>query len=184
MYIRIGRYPDEGEQEVDVVIHNYDTWSMDYTLAHVVLPMLKQLKETKHGAPNVDAEDVPEKLRPSEEWIKRYNRDGETDPYFFKRWDWILDEMIFAFETKVGEFENWEEQFRDTSEVPNYESVGVGSAQLRLFPDEDGSTEDYELYEMKFSGNSKTDWDGRKKFQERISNGFRLFGKYYECLWD
>jgi hypothetical protein len=23
-----------------------------------------------------------------------------------------------------------------------------------------------------------------KKEQERISNGFRLFGKYYEALWD
>jgi len=23
-----------------------------------------------------------------------------------------------------------------------------------------------------------------EKEQARISNGFRLFGKYYECLWD
>jgi len=23
-----------------------------------------------------------------------------------------------------------------------------------------------------------------KKEQQRISNGFRLFGKYYEALWD
>ena len=28
------------------------------------------------------------------------------------------------------------------------------------------------------------DWEGRKAYQERISNGFRLFGKYYENLWD
>ena len=30
------------------------------------------------------------------------------------------------------------------------------------------------------------DWDmeGMKAEQERISNGFRLFGKYYESLWD
>jgi hypothetical protein len=149
-----------------------------------VLPMLKQLKAEKHGAPNVDVEDVPQKLWPSCEEVLAYEKDGSTDDKFFERWDWIMDEMIFAFETKVGELSDWEEQFHDTSELPNYESVGVGSAQLRLFPDEDGATEDYEWYELKFSGNSKTDWDGRKKFQERISNGFRLFGKYYENLWD
>ena len=28
------------------------------------------------------------------------------------------------------------------------------------------------------------DDEGRKKHQERMSNGFRLFGKYYEALWD
>ena len=28
------------------------------------------------------------------------------------------------------------------------------------------------------------DNEGRKKHQERMSNGFRLFGKYYETLWD
>ena len=28
------------------------------------------------------------------------------------------------------------------------------------------------------------DQDGVKAEQKRISNGFRLFGKYYESLWD
>ena len=28
------------------------------------------------------------------------------------------------------------------------------------------------------------DTDGMTAYQERISNGFRLFGKYYENLWD
>jgi hypothetical protein len=28
------------------------------------------------------------------------------------------------------------------------------------------------------------DWDGMKAQQARITNGFRLFGKYYEGLWD
>jgi hypothetical protein len=30
----------------------------------------------------------------------------------------------------------------------------------------------------------KVDWDGMKAEQTRITNGFRLFGKYYEGLWD
>jgi hypothetical protein len=28
------------------------------------------------------------------------------------------------------------------------------------------------------------DVEGLKTHQERMSNGFRLFGKYYEALWD
>jgi hypothetical protein len=31
---------------------------------------------------------------------------------------------------------------------------------------------------------TKNDREGAKKHQERMSNGFRLFGKYLEALWD
>ena len=53
-------------QKTRIKIHNYDTWSMDETLAPIILPMLKQLKETKHGAPAVEFKDVPEELHPPE----------------------------------------------------------------------------------------------------------------------
>jgi hypothetical protein len=46
-----------------VKIDRWDTWSMDSTLAQIVLPMLRQLQDTKHGAPFVDDDDVPEHLR-------------------------------------------------------------------------------------------------------------------------
>ena len=46
--------------QINIVrIDRYDTWSMDHTLADIILPMLKQLDATKHGAPHVDDEDVP-----------------------------------------------------------------------------------------------------------------------------
>ena len=48
---------------VDVKIDYWDTWSMDSTLAPIILPMLKQLRDTKHGSPMVDMEDVPEYMR-------------------------------------------------------------------------------------------------------------------------
>jgi hypothetical protein len=28
------------------------------------------------------------------------------------------------------------------------------------------------------------DWAGIEEYQKRISNGFSLFGKYFEALWD
>jgi hypothetical protein len=130
MKVYIGRYPKDSskERKVDIRIDKWDTWNMDTTLALIVVPMLKQLKDKKHGAPFVDMEDVPEHLR--SEKID----DCDVDEKHFERWDWVMDEMIFAFESKLTQ---WEEE-----------------------------------------------WESREKNQARITNGFRLFGKYYENLWD
>jgi hypothetical protein len=108
MYVRLGRFaneddPDNFERDQDIVIHPYDTWSMDHTLAIIIVPMLKQLKETKHGAPNVDCIDVPMKLQPTQLEVVRYREEGETDKNFFKRWDYVIDEMIWAFEQIVDD---------------------------------------------------------------------------------
>ena len=54
-----------------VKIDRWDTWSMDHTLGQIALPMLRQLKATKHGAPLVDDEDVPEELRSTSAQIGR-----------------------------------------------------------------------------------------------------------------
>ena len=129
MKVFIGPYTDDGnEQEISIQIDPYDTWSMDYTLSRIIVPMLEQLKATKHGAPPTDDEDVPEELRNNGE----VTEDG-VDENWFKRWDYILDEMIWAFKL-----------IRDDS--------------ITSILDE--------------------------AINNRISNGTRLFGKYYRNLWD
>ena len=158
---------DRREQKVSVRIDHWDTWSMDVTLAHIVVPMLKQLKETKHGAPCVDYEDVPEHLRPTKKEQKAYEEDGSTDDKFFERWDWVMGEMIFAFESKLID---WEDQFISGDVVYIFEKVAgeAGMSEMKRGP---GDT-------------LKIDHEGMKDYQDRISNGFRLFGKYIESLWD
>lgn len=186
MKVWIGPYKDEGERKEQVSIHPYDTWSMDHTLALIALPMLKQLKETTHGAPSVDNEDVPENLQVSTEDYYQYKRTGETDPDFFKRWDYVLDEMIFAMTAIVH---NDEDVYYDPEDstwtLPEIESVGIGPAQLLLFPDEYGRTEEYEFYEMKRTGEyPRFDIEKHRAREDRINNGTRLFGKYFRSLWD
>ena len=90
-------YFDRRNRKIDVKIHNYDCWSMDTTLAHIIVPMLEILKESKQGAPNVDCEDVQEELRPTEKEVELFNHDGTTDDKFFKRWNYVVGEMIWAF---------------------------------------------------------------------------------------
>ena len=179
MKVFLGPYEDNSEQrEVSVDIDAYDTWSADHTLALIIEPMLRQLKETQHGAPYVDPDDCPKELRPNEV------NEHETDDTHFARWAWVLDEMIFAFATMNSEYED---EFWDGHDVYTpIETVGVGPAQLRLFPDDDGSIEDYETYEMKENPNRKVKFDkeGLRKIEERMDRGFKLFGKYYRGLWD
>ncbi|CAB5221550.1 hypothetical protein UFOVP245_184 [uncultured Caudovirales phage] len=131
-------------QTIKVRIDKYDTWGMDHTLAPIILPMLKQLHETKHGAPWVDDEDVPEELRSTNAppLTEEQKNIGDVDDNFGKRWDWVLEEMIWAFEQKVDE--NSDDQF-----------------YLDGF--------DKDRYDV---------------WQKRKSNAFKLFGKYYENLWD
>lgn len=168
-----------------IKIHRYDTWSMDCTLSPIILPMLKQLKETKHGAPYVDLEDVPEDLRPEDGWNEL--EDG-TDDKHFERWDWVLDQMIFSFEKKVED--RWEDEFH--SGVSELLFVPIDAEGNELGPPKEIGDRDYDkpeglnAWKMVHGPNdtSEVDWEGRKAMQERISNGLRLFGKYYENLWD
>lgn len=83
-----------------VRIDKHDTWNMDHTLAAIILPMLKQLKATKHGSPAVADEDVPEHLRST---VKPAKNEYEFDDLYHERWDWVLNEMIWAFEQIVDD---------------------------------------------------------------------------------
>lgn len=97
MKVFMGKYPglrSKKERNISIRIDKYDTWSMDYTLAKLIHPMLVQLQATKHGAPGTEDADVPENLRAT---VSSPDKDSGLDANWFKRWDWILDEMIWAF---------------------------------------------------------------------------------------
>ena len=157
---------DRRQQKIKVHIDPWDTWSMDHTLAHIVLPMLIQLKETKHGGPFVDLKDVPKELH-GKKLTKKQKDSGEVDDKHFERWDWVLDEMIFAFASKM---EDWEGQFYSGKHDVYFKELDDGSG----------------MSELTYGPNDtfKVDREGMQAYQDRISNGFRLFGKYYEALWD
>jgi len=164
MYVRLGRFANDDDdletfkREEDIVIHNYDTWNMDHTLALLIVPMLKQLKETKHGAPCVETSDVPLFLKPTQLEVVRYKEDGETDKNFFKRWDYVMDEMIWAFEQIVDDDD--EKPFYDHSEIKPEDSMEESVKKL------------------------KVDREGLDNHNKRIENGLKIFGKYYRSLWD
>ena len=160
-------------RKIRVKIDRWDTWSMDHTLSYIILPMLRQLNETKHGAPGTDDEDVPDHLRSTSAAPKE--NEWDTDSNHFLRWDWIMAEMIFAFECQLDD--TWEEKYW-TGEWGKPDFIKGEKEYPNPVTGEMEST-----YQIN-SGTRKCDWDGLKKEQERIANGFRLFGKYYQALWD
>jgi hypothetical protein len=132
------------KRKMKIRIDPYDTWSMDSTLAYIIHPMLVQLKATKHGSPCVSDEDVPENLRTTSAKLK--TKEWDTDEFHHARWDWILDEMIWTFETINTDWDN-------ALHSPKVEA-----------------------------SEGKIDWEDL--VQDRVINGLRLFGKYYQNLWD
>jgi len=163
------KFLDIVHPKIDYVkIDKYDTWSMDHTLSLIILPMLKQLQATKHGAPNVDDEDVPEELKSTSAPAKENTWD--VDDNHFKRWDWVLDQMIWAHEQKNDT--NWQEKYY--SGVSDYIHI------------EEEDEKYGKVFRLGHGPNhtQKIDWEGMTAHQDKIDNGMRLFGKYYQNLWD
>ena len=144
----------------------WDHWSADHTMSLLILPILQDLQKYKHGAGHIDDEDVPEHLRSTAAGPKE--NDWDIDDNHFKRFEWVLDEIIWAHTQIVDD--NWEAQY----------VTGKADWEFKPCEDRPGFSEMVEgpnhTYEM--------DMEGRKQHQERINNGLRLFGKYYQTLWD
>ena len=152
------------QRKVEVRIDRYDTWGMAETLALIILPMLKQFRASLHGSPFVDDTDVPEYLRSTVAPPKKDEFD--IDDNHHKRWEWVLDEIIFAFESKVDD--SWEDQFVTGISDHQFVKLDNGCSQMTTGPNH----------------TYKVDYDNKKIYEQRIQNGFNLFGKYFQNLWD
>jgi hypothetical protein len=160
-------------RKVKIRIDRYDTWNMDGTLSMIILPMLKQLQATKQGSALVDDDDVPEGMNLRSTEAPSPENEWDTDENLHRRWDWVMSELIWTFE-QIHPDCDWEQEYYSGE----HDSYFEPSAH-----DEQGKPT---MYEMK-RGPKDTftvDHEGLKKHQDRINNGLRLFGRYYQGLWD
>lgn len=172
-----------------VKIDPYDTWSADSTLAPIILKLMVQLREKQHGAPYTDDNDVPEHLRSTNAAPKENEYD--TDSLHFERWDWIMGEIIWAFEQLVAE-DQGEDQFRTGFSDIMFQAIGkngepIGAPyELGFEPDDVKGNENVSCYRLVDGPRHTrvTDFKGLESHHKRIQNGLLLFGKYYRALWD
>lgn len=148
------------KRKINIHIDDYDVWNADNTLALIIVPVLELLKEKKHGTPSVDMDDVPQHIRDT------ITVEEGTEEYIWNQtaWEWILDEMIWAFKQSTID---WEEQYHH------------GNIDLVFEKLENG------LNEMKNGPNHtfKVDREGIENHTARMDNGRMLFAKYYRSLW-
>jgi hypothetical protein len=145
-------------RKVKIKYHDYDTWNLDYTLALIIAPGLKQLKATNHGFGHVDDDDLPTAC------LKEAC--GE------ERWEWIMDEMIWAFE-QHGDEDDTDQYHYNRDQLEMVFADDSGGRIARFNDQKDPNKPAY-----------FRDDEGLKKHEERKANGIRLFAKYYKSLWD
>ena len=81
----IGPWDGEGNRDISIELDAYDTWNVDYTLAVVAAPLLRQLRSRSHSYGMVDPGDVPAHIP------------TDTNYGTMESWHWVMDEMIWAF---------------------------------------------------------------------------------------
>ena len=169
MKVIINKWCEEtNHQYEEIRIDPWDTWNMNTTLAKIILPMLQQLKLTKHGSPG----DLPEFQQTSDHSHQRcfdfYGEDNELAwAKGHQHWESILDHIIWSFEQLLCD---WEAQYW----------IVHPELDLSDYPEDEGK----ELTPVRWKVEGECDWAGRMKHQERINQGLKLFGEYYQGLWD
>jgi hypothetical protein len=97
MKVSIGKYTNNEEwvygRRIDVVIEKHDIWNLDNTLAHIIVPAMEYLRDDRTGHGTIADEDVPDNL-------KTKDVESPSDEFYSleeKKWDWVLNEIIWAF---------------------------------------------------------------------------------------
>lgn len=150
-------FHDKLKRKVKIKIDPYDSWSADHTLAMVITPVLKQLRETVHGWPQSDIFPTMES------------------------WEAALDEMIWAFDQCANH--DWEGQFHSSEVIhiiEKKEEDNVDSPFILKSPTKKDLNAFFDNPHIDY----KFDNEGYTAHVNRMRNGFRLFGENYFALWD
>jgi hypothetical protein len=167
MKVRLGK-PGDKRCKDKIQIDSWDTWSMDMTLAKIILPMLVQLKETKHGTPCCMPiyDEHPNLFDGSSMTDEEYDRLlGIAE----QQWDEILDKMIWSF-TQLN--------LEDNGEGPFW--IQHPELDLDDYPEDEGKT----AIPIRWKVPGEFDMEGMKAHRIKVQEGLELFGKYFQNLWD
>jgi hypothetical protein len=179
MKINIGKFPKGNiDRKINITIDNYDTWNLDHTLALIIYPALLQLKATKQGIPSEFIDDVG-----GAEWGDQDSFDFYKETYDeawkegSKRWDDILDKMIWSFEQLL------KNNYDDLYHHGEMDMDWIKTDKKFSNPLTGKMEETYQMVD----NNPDEHWydhEGHQLHEERIQEGLTLFGKYFRNLWD
>ena len=177
MKVNLGKYKKDSSRRIDVKIEKFDTFSLDHTLALIILPALLQLKATKMGVPSefADAGGADYDNQDSFDFYKESHNDAFDKRC--KKWDEVLDKMIWSFQQIA--MDDYEKLYHHGD--PKYDWVKTDQQYVNPL---NGKKED--TFQM-IDTNPDQHWydaKGHMEHENRIQEGLELFGKYYRNLWD
>lgn len=177
MKVKIGKFRKNSDRTINVEIDKFDTWSLDHTLALIILPALIQLKETKHGVPN-EFGNVGGENHDNQYCFDFYSE--STDWAFEQRvkdWDEVLNKMIWSFEQLVKD---------DYDSLYHHGKAEYDFVECDKMHPNPVTGKIEKLYQMVDKNPSEHwyDYVGHQLHEQRIQEGLELFGKYYRALWD
>ena len=178
MKVNLGKYSKDGTtRRVDVEIEPHDTYSLDHTLAYIILPALLQLKATKMGVPAefADAGGADYDSQDSFDFYKETHNEAFDEKC--KEWELILDKIIWSFEQIL--MDEYEQKYHHGK--AEYDWVKTDDQFTNPL---NGKTEDTFQMVDKNPNEHWYDAKGHLEHEQRIQEGLELFGKYYRHLWD
>lgn len=163
------------ERRIDVQIDKWDTYSLDHTLALIILPGLLQLKNSMHGIPNGFIQYIGADVDGN--YCFDFIKDDEDEVFekSCQKWHDAVDKMIWSFQQIV--MDNYDNKY-------HHGDMKIGWKAVTLPNPVTGVVE--EMYEMVDENPTEHWYDhvGHMLHEERIQEGLELFGKYYRNLWD
>lgn len=163
------------ERKVEVTVEQWDTYSMDHTAALIILPLLLQLKQTKHGVPSGLVTRIGGDTDNNLCFDFIQEDENEVFDKLCDKWDEILNKMIWSFQQIVDD--SYDSKY-------HHGHMKLGWKPIEITNPATGNVE--KAYEMvdENPGEHWYDHVGHELHEERIQEGLELFGKYFRSLWD
>lgn len=159
MKVYIGDYPSpksKKKRRIDITIHKWDSYSGYYTLAMIILPVLKDLKKNYSGVPSV--------IYPDDHFKKPQNEQDRDFKIYQKEWKRIIDTMIWSFNEIVNDMKGEKKAWKKNGKKEKWKKLDNDMIKLL----ETGYKFDKPIYD---------------EYHKRVQEGLDNFAKYYLNLW-
>lgn len=179
MKVNLSKYPKgSGNRRIDIQIDPFDTWSLDHTIASIILPALIQLKNTKHGVPGEFTDRVGGDF--DNNLVFDFIKEDDTEVFnqLCDSWDDVLDKMIWSF-LQLSIEDDYDNKYHHGK----METDWVESDYTYTDPITGKIEKTYQMVDK----NPEEHWFdqiGSQEHEKRIQEGLDLFGKHFRDLWD
>jgi hypothetical protein len=177
-----------------------DLWSLDFCLARYIYPRLLAFKKIHRMGYPSDFSEYSENEWETKEKYDEAIKEGKIIGGGPDKWEETLDEIIFAFDWKINCDDHRNDKQRDefykrynyknphlkTDDNACIEYVYKTKNDGRLFSHEELTPEEVQEKEYKFIAKRTHYYDVKydMTIMERAQDGFKLFGKYFQNMWD